>query len=328
MTKLRIAVIGDATSPTPTDGGHGLGRATWLVAEGLVAAGHDVTLFAVEGSRFSGHMVLIDKVGHHYETHLAHEAYKRRHQFDVYLDNSHGHHLSRMWPLLPVVNVYHDKWQPPAGNPVVCSRDQIRQMNEVHKTDRFSSARIIHHQLEPSEFVPSYRPDFPPYVMFLGITREYKQPILAIEAAAAAGYPLKMVGTVHFDYQTIFSGSENVRLYGPVGPSERNELLRGATALLQLGPHESFGLSTVEAMLCGAPVVAVNSGGSLDIVKPGVSGVFANSDYRSIADGIHKAARLDRRQVRRYAEDCFGHPQVQVEQTERALLDVYEGERW
>lgn len=322
---MRIAVIGDTSAPTPTQGGHGLGHAVWRIAEGLKARGHEVTLYAVKGSTFSGERVLIDDIGQEHEPKLAALAY-RDHQdkaYDVFYCHSHRHDLARLFPKLPVVNHYHDQWQPVYRCAIVCSTAQQRTMG-------LAGARVIHHELDPREFVPSWRHDG--YLVYLGVLREYKQPLLAIEVAARVGMPLKMAGQTPHKPEWLFSGNENVDYLGPLDWRNRNELLRGAAALLQFGHSESFGLTSVEAGFCGTPVVAMPSGGSLDIVEEGCNGVFVQIGHGPILDpaaqAVYEALTLSRKTVRDYTAERFGNPERQIRQIEDALQDCAAGRWW
>lgn len=322
---MRIAIIGDTSAPTPIQGGHGLGHATWRIAEGLLARGHDVVLYAVQGSTFSGEMVLIHDVGQEHEPKLATLAYRdhKDKPYDVFYSHSHTHDLARLFPHLPVVCHHHDQWQPTYRCAIVCSEAQRKAMN-------LPTARVIHHQLNPRDFVPSWRHDG--YLVYLGVLREYKQPLLAIETAARVGMPLQMAGQSPHNPDFLFSGHENVTYLGPLDWRNRNELLRGAAALLQFGHSESFGLTSVEAGLCGTPVVAMPSGGSLDIVEDGCNGVLVKVGHGPVLDpaamAVQEAMTLPRKQVRDYTAARFGNPDQQLTQIEAALRDCVEGKWW
>lgn len=299
------------------------------ISERLYANGHDVTMFAAVGSQFSGSLVTpVEPNGnyHQLENKIAHAAYEAHKQqpFDVFLDHSHIHGLAKVISTLPIVNMYHDRWQPWSKNAVVCSRAQKERM--AQDDARFDSARVIHHQLNASAFTPCYRPD--PYLLYLGVFRNYKQPILAIEAAARIGMTLKIVGGLPYgiDPRNIFSGNENAQYIGVLDGEAKHEMIRGATALLQFGTDESFGLTTVEAGLCGTPVVAWPSGGQLDIIRDGVNGVFIKEG--NTLEAIHRARTLSRKTVREYTAEMFGRPEVQTREIEQALRECIAGWDW
>jgi glycosyltransferase involved in cell wall biosynthesis len=325
---LRVGILSDTMGITsPYVGGHGLGRAVWSIAEGLQSAGHTVTLFALEGSSFSGQLMVVNEQGAKSEPPLARAVYERRSSFDVILDHSHKHILSQLFPSLPVINFYHDRWQPYRQNAVLMSEGQRKLMGK-----EFTGARVVHHQIDAKQYTPSWRPDNPPYALFMGFVYRWKQPILAVEAAAKAGMHLLLAGSHQENTKELWSGSENSRPIGAVAPETRNELMRGATVYLQLGDQESFGLTTIEAGLHGTPTVAWPSGGSLDTVKSGVNGVLVdirNPDTtEAVVSAIHQAKQLNRKQVREYTEGAFGCPPRQMEQIEALMTDVVEGRRW
>lgn len=332
---MKIALISDASSPTPTPGSHGLGRAVATIGERLYAAGHDVTLFATTGSTFSGELVMPVEPGGDYlsrENKLAHAAYKahKEQPFDVIYDHSHSHAFSRVFPDTPTVNHHHDRWQLHTRNAVLCSEGQRSLM-----PSEFASAKVIHHQLDPREYPVSYRADGSTalttgnggsYLLYMGVMREYKQPILAIEAAAKVGLKLKIAGGAPFDVNQLFSGSENAQYVGVVEGEQKLDLLRGATALLQFGLYESFGLTTIEAGLCGTPVVALAEGGTRDIVRGGVNGVYVKDG--NYLEAVNTARNMSRKTVREFTEAAFGCPETQVRQVEAALNECVIGWNW
>ena len=64
---------------------------------------------------------------------------------------------------------------------------------------------------------------------------------------------------------------------GPVGPAERDKLLGGARALLHLiGFAEPFGLSVVEALATGTPVIATPLGSMPELIRDGVTGFLVS----------------------------------------------------
>jgi glycosyltransferase involved in cell wall biosynthesis len=68
---------------------------------------------------------------------------------------------------------------------------------------------------------------------------------------------------------------------------------------------EPFGLSVVEAMACGTPVVAYRRGSMAEVVDEGVTGYLAQ-DVESSVDAVRAAMRLDRSAVRARAVARFG----------------------
>src|SRR6185369_9938429 len=119
---MRIAFLSDTMAATsPEVQGHGLGRANAAIATGLLNRGHDVTLFGAPGSQFAGRTIVCDGEGQKYEPQLAKAAYHMRGEFDVYIDAGHKHAFGMLFNDIPLLNLYHDKWQPYGRNPVLVS---------------------------------------------------------------------------------------------------------------------------------------------------------------------------------------------------------------
>jgi N-acetyl-alpha-D-glucosaminyl L-malate synthase BshA len=57
-----------------------------------------------------------------------------------------------------------------------------------------------------------------------------------------------------------------------------DELLAQTDLLLQPSDHESFGLTALEAMATGVPVVLTSRGGTADLIESGVSGLLADPE--------------------------------------------------
>jgi glycosyltransferase involved in cell wall biosynthesis len=105
-----------------------------------------------------------------------------------------------------------------------------------------------------------------------------------------------------------------------VGPTERNSILGGALALLHLiGFAEPFGLSVVEALATGTPVIATALGSMPELLVPGVSG-FLVSDVPSAVDAVGRVAGLDRAACRAEAVTRFDSQRMVDD-----YLDLFEG---
>jgi glycosyltransferase involved in cell wall biosynthesis len=83
--------------------------------------------------------------------------------------------------------------------------------------------------------------------------------------------------------------SGRVCMTGHLRHEDLPAMIRSSDVLLAVPWYEPFGITVLEAMACGVPVVASAVGGLLDTVVPGVTGVFVNSrDPRSIAAGTQE----------------------------------------
>ncbi len=117
------------------------------------------------------------------------------------------------------------------------------------------------------------------YLVAVAALVPYKRLDLAIDIAEAAGRPLRIIGDgperQRLEQQAAQS-SAPVHFEGRVPRNRLVELLRHASAFLQPG-IEDFGISSVEALAAGTPVVAFGEGGVCDIVRPDVDGVLVDS---------------------------------------------------
>ena len=101
----------------------------------------------------------------------------------------------------------------------------------------------------------------------------YKQPELVLEAFRDLPYRLTMVGVGPLEGRPRRRLPPNVELLGWVSPPELAELYRRATGFVHVG-EEDFGITMVEALAAGTPVIGLDAGGARDIVRPGTDGVL------------------------------------------------------
>ena len=96
-----------------------------------------------------------------------------------------------------------------------------------------------------------------------------------------------------------------VEYVGELGGDSKYEFLGAATALLNpIDWPEPFGLSMVESLACGTPVLATRRGSVPELVGDGETGVLADSDAEFVA-ALGGCVRLDRARCRRVAEERF-----------------------
>lgn len=121
---------------------------------------------------------------------------------------------------------------------------------------------------------------------------------LAIDAAEKAGFKLKIAGSpsgYSFEQEKLIKRaqgkvyperSRRVEFLGQVTDKELVQLYKGAKAFLALSKDEDFGITPVEAMSCGTPVIAFNGGGYRETVLQSRTGLLFD-DYS--VDGLIKA---------------------------------------
>jgi glycosyltransferase involved in cell wall biosynthesis len=118
----------------------------------------------------------------------------------------------------------------------------------------------------------------------------YKQPELVLEAFRDQPYRLTMVGVGPLERRLRKRLPPNVELLGWVSRSELTELFGRTSGFIHVA-EEDFGISMVEALAAGTPVVALDAGGARDIVRDGVDGVLIErAELRTLQAGVHAVA--------------------------------------
>lgn len=120
---------------------------------------------------------------------------------------------------------------------------------------------------------------------------------MAVEAAKKIGFKLKVVGApagYYTEYKSLSrSASRNIEFLGYVSDEKLATLYKEAQAFLALSQDEDFGITPVEAMLSGTPVIAYYGGGYKETVVDGKTGVFFH-DYstQGLIGAINKLEKL------------------------------------
>jgi len=279
------------------------------LTEGLVARGHDVTLFATADSTTSARLHATAPAGYeedetvdakvHEALHIA-AVFERAEEFDVISNQFDFLPLafSRL-VATPVVTTVHG-FSSERIVPVYQAYDDIAHYVSISDSDRHPSLTYdatIHHGIELDRFTVGAGDGG--YLLFLGRIHPDKGTAVAIDVARRAGLPLVIAGVVHdqayFDAEVApHLGTNGISYVGPVGPVDRDRLLGSAAALLHLIDFaEPFGLSVVESLATGTPVVAYSLGSMPELLRDGVTGWLV-ADADAAVDAVRRLDRLDR----------------------------------
>jgi glycosyltransferase involved in cell wall biosynthesis len=129
--------------------------------------------------------------------------------------------------------------------------------------------------------------------LWVGRLVPYKQPLLVAEAFRGLPHRLTMVGIGPQEEQLRERLPENVELRGWISREELERLYREAAGFIHVG-EEDFGITMVEALAAGAPVIAQNAGGARDIVRDGRDGVLLDEPgVESLREAIERVAATE-----------------------------------
>jgi glycosyltransferase involved in cell wall biosynthesis len=145
-----------------------------------------------------------------------------------------------------------------------------------------------------------------PYLLAVGRLVPHKNFGLLIDACNKTRHRLVIAGDGPLRAPLMRKAGPTVSFAGAVDDATLTSLYAGATAVV-IANDEDWGLTAVEAMMVGTPVLALRSGGVLETVIDGVSGVFFDDPIpEALADGIIRirasASSFDRDAIRRHAK--------------------------
>ena len=317
---MRVAMLSSISWRTPPRAYGPWELVTHLLTEALVARGVEVTLFATLDSVTAGTLDGVVPRGYSEDPsldakvwealHIAH-LYERAGDFDLI------HNQADFMPLIfaplvetPVVTTIHG-FSSPRILPVYERYDDRVHYVAISDSDRAASlnyAATIHHGIRVEEFPFEARGGED--LLFFGRIHPDKGAGEAIRAAQATGHRLAMYGLVqdegyHAREVRPLVDGERINYHGVVGGAERLAALGRAKGLLHLnGFDEPFGLSVVEAMACGTPVIAYRRGSMPELIEHGVTGLLVDSFEEAIA-AIGRLGEIDRAACRRAVEERF-----------------------
>lgn len=333
--------------PVPPPGYGGVEAVVALLCEGLVARGHDVTLFAAPGSHSPAvvrHMLpraypdRIERALHEVD-HVARvfdavdQAAAQDRPFDLIHDHCGFTGFAMAGRIVtPLLHTLHgpftadisDFYRHHANNATAVA---ISASQRATAPRQLRIAAVIPNPIDVGAW--PYRNLKQDYLLWIGRMTEAKGPHRAIAAARSAGVPLVLAGPVQPGQQAFFAEAvephidgRTVSYAGEVGGEVKRQLFAGARGLLMpISWPEPFGLVMIEALSCGTPVIAFPAGAAPEVVQHGVTGYLVD-DETQMAAAISMLGRIDPAACRAQVITRYdvGHATVAYETAYRHVL--------
>ena len=322
---MRIAQIASIAERVPPKKYGGTERVIYALTEELVHRGHQVTLFASGDSLTSAELSssvqiplsdskIIDPYGlNPLALQNIGEAYMRQNEFDII----HDHNWLISLPTAnlsqtPVVMTIHGSFD-------LYNRKLFESMDKIHYVSISKSQKIplpnlpyagtVYHGLNMETYPFSEEHDG--YLLFVGRISMEKGVHFAIDVAQYLNKPLIIAAKLDPQDVAYYKQyieprlSEQIRWIGEVEEEERNRLMSKALCFLHpVTWREPFGVTLIEAMACGCPVVAFNRGAIPEIVKDGKTG-FVVEDVNEMIIGVENIGKIKRETCHSYALKYF-----------------------
>lgn len=331
---MKIAMLSPVAWRTPPRHYGPWELVTSLLTEELIALGVDVTLFATGDSVTGGTLDAVCPQGYEENPgvnakvaeclHIS-NCFEKADRFDLI------HNQFDFLPLTyssfvptPLVTTIHG-FSSPSILPVYekyNNRSHYVSISMSDRSPRLSYAATIYHGIDLARFTFKEKPAGD-YLLFYGRFHPDKGAKEALAIARNAGLPLKMAGIIqdrtYFDtYIKPAIDRGEADYLGSVGPERRDQLLGNALALLHpINFDEPFGLSVIESMATGTPVIAVNRGSMPELIDHGKTG-FLVSNADEAAACVADIQKINRRMCRKTVEERFSAKRMAAD-----YLDLY-----
>lgn len=305
------------------------------IAEGMVNAGLDVTLFATGDSTTRGTLESVISRGYEEDKsvdakvaeclHISH-LMEQAGAFDII--HNHFDFLPLTYSRLiktPMVTTIHG-FSSPKIIPVYKRYNDVNHYVSISDSDRSEELEYIatvYNGIDPGAFHFNLFPQ--DYLLFFGRIHHDKGCKEAIEIAKACGKKLVIAGLIqdenyYNEYVRPQLEEGKVEYAGLADSIARNDLLRNALALLHpINFNEPFGLSVAEAMFCGTPVIAFNRGSMPEIIENDKTG-FLVENVDEAVKAVNNLSDINRAYCREYAVGKFGKDKMVAD-----YLAVYNG---
>jgi glycosyltransferase involved in cell wall biosynthesis len=324
---VRIAQVAPVWFPVPPTGYGGIELVVSLLTEGLVDAGHDVTLFASGGSRSRAKIIspLAEppdprQLGNAwYDAYHALAAYLHDEEFDVIHD-----HAGVVGPVLgallrgrpPVVHTLHGPWTEETRllYGLVGQHVHLVAISEAQRIDGTDIRHLgtVYNGIDLDAYPYRDASEKDDSLVYIGRANHDKGPVEAIEIARRAGLPLTMIvkhneplEQAYFDLEIAPRLGADIEMLENVSHEVKVERLGRARGMIfPIRWPEPFGLVMVEAMACGTPVVTTNWGAAPELVEDGVTG-FRRDGTDELVAAVGRLGELDPLASRARVEERF-----------------------
>lgn len=333
---MKIVQISSLWESTPPPKYGGLELVASNLTEGLVAGGHEVTLFATGDSKTSGKLVGtyprslyrdgIAWTSVHDTLHHVAEAIRYAEEWGADVIHNHlSHRAFAMMSLtkIPFINTIHgtvdiEVLPEDVRRSFMAYKDQnfvsISDQQRTHATE-LNWIRTVYNGIDVEQFEYSDQPG--DYLVWVGRITPTKAPHLAIEIAKKAGIKLVMAAKIDQGvaadveyFKTMIEpqlSPGSVEFLGEVDHAGKVALYKGALAFVNpLQWDEPFGLVVTESMACGTPVITYNRGSMAELIEDGVTGrLIEPNNVEGMVAAIQQAQQLDRAACRQRVVDHF-----------------------
>ncbi len=322
---MRIAVLSPVAWRTPPRKYGPWEQVASNIAEGLIENGLDVTLFATADSITKGKLESVCEHSWSENMELDPKVCECLHisnmmeqadKFDIIHNNFDF--LPLTYSLLirtPMVTTIHG-FSSQKILPVYKKYNDTGFYVSISDSDRspeLDYVATVYNGINVDEF--AFCSGSKDYLLFFGRIHPEKGTYESIQIAKRSGRKIIISGLIqhqeYFDSEIKpLINDDDVVYVGNSGPREREKLLGEAYALLHpISFEEPFGLSVVESMLCGTPVIAFNKGSMPEIIIDGKTGFLVNT-LDDAADKVHDIKSIDRKFCRDHAVSKFSRQRM------------------
>ncbi|WP_372636714.1 glycosyltransferase family 4 protein [Fodinibius sp.] len=317
---MRIAILSTIAWRTPPRHYGPWESVASNLTEELVARGHDVTLYATGDSVTNATLKAVCPYGYEEDSEIIPKVWESLHisnlfeeadQFDII--HNHFDFLPLTYSSMtktPIVTTIHG-FSSPGILPVYRKYDDRVYYVSISDADRAAELHYtatVHHGINIEEF--HYQPHADDYLLFFGRIHPDKGVREAVEIALSCDRPLIIAGIIQDrDYYKKYIKPHltpgRIEYVGSVGPDKRSPLLGNAAAMLHpIHFEEPFGLSVVESMACGTPVIAFNKGSMPELIDHGQNG-FLVENVSEAVEAIKKLKAIRRSDCREHVKRFF-----------------------